>query len=230
MTNTRSDIIKLIGVSKIFPPDDAALKDIEFSIAQGEFIFLAGRSGSGKSTLLKLLYGSETATDGSVIVGGRDLSNVATPVIARLRRSVGLVFRDTKFIPGASVVENVALALEVVGVATEDRLDAAGEILKAFGLEDKLYLNPASLSSEEKQRVGLARALVGKPKIILADDPSGSLDKGSRKAIFDILAEAHSCGVTVVVATSDVEIVEEVNQRTIVLESGKMIGDFAQPA
>ncbi|RMG42413.1 MAG: cell division ATP-binding protein FtsE [Candidatus Dadabacteria bacterium] len=222
-------MIRLHNVQKIYPPDQPALKGIELRVHEGDFLFIAGASGAGKTTLVKLLFGATRATSGQVLVGGRNLSVVDEDNIAYLRREVGVVFQDYRLLPRRSVVDNVALGLEVKGVPKRQRTDLAMDMLKLIELDDRADALPQMLSGGEQQRVAVARALVHKPKLILADEPTGNLDPDMTNVVFDLLLEANAAGITVVVATHNLAIIEELNLRTVVLDRGKIIGDFERP-
>lgn len=222
-------MISLHNVTKVYPPNQPALKNVDLRIATGEFVFLAGASGAGKSTLLKLLYGSEKASSGEVVVGGRNLSAMTAGMVTDLRREMGIIFQDYKLLLRRTVVDNVAYALEVQGVRTAERRRLAMKLLKAIGLEERADAWPATLSGGEQQRVAIARAIINHPRIVLADEPTGNLDPEMSRVVFDLLLEASSAGVTVLVATHNLGIIEELNLRTIVLDRGKVLGDFDRP-
>ena len=219
-------MITLHNVQKAYPPDQIALKNIDLKIGQGDFVFVAGASGAGKSTLLKLLFGAERVSSGQILVGGRNLQSINREGIALLRREVGVVFQDYKLLPRRTVEDNVAFGLEVQGVRAQERRSMARLLLKAIGLEDRAEAFPRMLSGGEQQRVAIARALIHRPRLILADEPTGNLDASMATVVFDLLLEAHAAGVTVVVATHNLSIIEELNMRTIVLDRGRVIGDF----
>lgn len=221
-------MIHLHGVSKIYPPDQAALRGIDLQVSEGDFLFIAGASGAGKSTLLKLLFGAERCSNGEVLVGQRNLSSVRREGIAALRREVGVIFQDYKLLPRRSVLDNVAYGLEVLGVGVRERRRLAMLLLHAMGLQDRAEAYPVTLSGGEQQRVAVARALIRKPRLILADEPTGNLDQEMSRRVFDLLLEANAAGVTVVVATHNLSIIEELNRRTVVLDRGRMIGDFSR--
>ncbi len=221
-------MIDLHNVQKSYPPEQDALAGVNLKVHPGEFLFIAGASGAGKSTLLKLLFGAERATAGQVVVGGRNLSSAHHEVSA-LRRDIGVVFQDYKLLPRRSVIDNVAFGLEVRGVRARERRRLAVLLLKAIGLDSRAESYPQTLSGGEQQRVAIARALITKPRLLLADEPTGNLDPDMSKVVFDLLLEANSAGVTVVVATHNLAIIEELNRRTIVLDRGKIIGDFERP-
>lgn len=224
-----SDFISLRKVEKIYPPNHTALTGVDVRIARGEFLFVAGASGAGKSTLLKLVLAAERASSGQVIVAGRNLSTLEGATRAEFRRQVGVVFQDYKLIQTSSALENVALVLAVIGVPKRERERAAFRMLSAVGLKDRVHALPRTLSGGEQQRVAIARALVNRPQIILADEPTGNLDPDMTSAIFDLLLEANGCGATIIVASHDLALIERLRKRTLVLDRGKLIGDFAAP-
>jgi len=219
-------MIHLHGVTKSYPPSQIALKSIDLKVHPGDFLFIAGASGAGKSTLLKLMFGAEKASSGQVVVGGRNLSSMSRDGIASLRREIGVVFQDFKLLPRRTVLDNVAYGLEVLGVGYRERRRLALLLLHAMGLKEKADVYPVTLSGGEQQRVAIARALVRKPRLILADEPTGNLDHEMSRLVFDLLLEANASGVTVVVATHNLAMIEALNKRVIVLDRGKVIGDF----
>ncbi len=222
-------MINLHNTQKIYPPDQPALRHVDLKVKEGSFVFVAGASGAGKSTLLKLLFGAERATKGQVVVAGRNLSEVDSKSIAGLRREIGVVFQDYKLLARRTVVENVAFGLEVRGVVASERRRLAMKMLRAVGLEDKADRMPLTLSGGEQQRVAIARALIHRPRLVLADEPTGNLDPDMTQVVFDLLLEANAAGVTVLVATHNLAIIEELNLRTVVLDRGRIIGDFEKP-
>lgn len=219
-------MINLHGVTKVYPPEQVALKGVDLKVEAGEFVFIAGASGAGKSTLLKLLFGAERPSKGQVIVGGRSLATVQGDEVARLRREIGFIFQDYKLLPRRTVVDNVAFGLEVQGVGAAERRELARRLLSSMGLESRAESLPLTLSGGEQQRVAIARALIHQPRLILADEPTGNLDPDMARVVFDLLLEANAAGVTIVVATHDLARIEELNLRTVVIDSGKIIGDF----
>lgn len=223
------DIVTLYHVDKVYPPNQQALRGIDFKVQAGEFVFVAGSSGAGKSTLLKLISAQERATRGQVIVGGRNLSSIARSQVSSLRRSIGVIFQDYKLLETRTVIDNVAFALEVVGVIKRERYQQAYKMLAALGLKDRINSYPLMLSGGEQQRVSIARALVNRPKLILADEPTGNLDPDMASAVFNLLLEANRCGATIIVASHHLALIEALNKRTIVFDKGKLIGDFDRP-
>lgn len=223
------EIINFRHVDKVYPPNQSALRGVDLRIVEGEFIFVAGASGAGKSSLLKLLFAAERATRGQVTVLGENVSTLSRGSVAQLRRSIGVIFQDYKLLETKTVLENVAFALEVLGVSKRERLQRALKILTFLGLKERVQAYPQTLSGGEQQRVSIARALVNKPRLILADEPTGNLDPDMTGAVFSLLLEANACGVTVLVASHNLALIEELNRRTIVLDRGRLIGDFAHP-
>jgi cell division transport system ATP-binding protein len=222
-------VISLVQVSKVYPPENPALQGINLNLAPGEFLFVAGASGAGKSTFLKLLYGEVQASSGQINVAGYDLRDLRSANVVSLRREIGFVFQDYKLLPNRRIWENVSFGLELRGVPAKERRELAINILSAMNLADRADAFPGALSGGEQQRIAVARALVVKPKLILADEPTGNLDSQMTNTIFDLLLQANAAGVTVVVATHNLSIIETLNLRTMVLEKGQIIGDFAQP-
>lgn len=222
-------MLYLHNVEKLYPPSQYALKGVDLKAEQGDFLFVAGASGAGKSTLLKMLYGAERATKGEVVIGGRNLASADEAGVAEVRREIGIIFQDYKLLPRRTVVDNVAFGLEVRGIGPKDRRRLALELLGSIGLKDRAEAYPQFLSGGEQQRVAIARALIHKPRLILADEPTGNLDPEMSRVVFDLLLEANAAGVTVLVATHDLSIIESLSLRTIVLDRGKIIGDFARP-
>ncbi len=223
------EIIGLYHVDKVYPPNQAALRDIDVRIDRGEFVFITGASGAGKSTLLKLVFAEEQASRGDVLVGGRNLVRINREQRTRLRRNIGVIFQDYKLIETRTVLDNVAFAMEVVGIRERERFQSAFRMLAALGLKDRVQSYPRMLSGGEQQRVSIARALINRPQIILADEPTGNLDPDMTVAVFNLLLEANRSGATIVVASHDLAMIEEVNKRTLVLDKGKMAGDFETP-
>ncbi len=222
-------MITLKNVAKRYPPDQFALQGLDLQVADGEFIFVAGASGAGKSTLLRVLSGMERASRGEVVVRGRNLMDADLDEIQGLRREVGFIFQDYRLLPRRTVLENVAFGLEISGVRYAERMAVAAQFLEAVGLKERLHFLPEQLSGGEQQRVAIARALVHHPRLILADEPTGNLDPEMSRLVFDLLLEANAAGVTVLVATHNLGMIEDLNLRTVVLEGGRVIGDFARP-
>lgn len=215
-------MIQLHNVSMSYQADAPALADVNLKIPKGDFVFLTGPSGAGKSTLLKLLYAELLPTRGQVIIDNVNLSRVPRSQIPYLRRSIGVVFQDYKLLPNRTVLENVAITLEVLGWGKADIGRKVYHILKQMGLQDKVNATPVRLSGGEQQRVALARALVNDPKILIADEPTGNLDDENKEQILSIFKEANIRGTTVVVATHDRRVIENSHRRVIRLEKGRL--------
>jgi cell division transport system ATP-binding protein len=200
----------------------AALFDINFEVFKNEFIFITGPSGAGKSTLLKLLYLGEPASEGQILVDGINLSRISRNRIPFLRRKIGIIFQDFKLIHSKTVFENIALVLEAAGKPRQFIQKKVGSVLRAVGMEDKQNSFPLSLSGGEQQRVAIARAVAGDPKIILADEPTGSLDAESASHVTGLLKEFHIRGSTIIVATHDKEFISKLGGRAVYLKQGRI--------
>jgi len=218
-------MIQLHNVFMSYQGDGAALSNVTLKIPKGEFVFLTGVSGAGKSTLMKLLYGALRPTRGQIVIDGVNVTKLTSSQLPFLRRKVGVVFQDFKLLPSRTVLENVALTLEVMGWGKKDINKRVYHVLKQMGMEHKLNSTPLRLSGGEQQRVALARALVNEPKIILADEPTGNLDEESKEIVLSILREANVRGSTVVVATHDRRLIDNCHKRLIVLDKGRLVED-----
>lgn len=218
-------MIKFENVTKRYNHDVVALSDINIEINKGEFVFLAGPSGSGKSTFLKLMLKEEVPSEGIVIVNGRDLSTVKEREVPYVRRRIGCVFQDFRLLYDKTVYENIVLALRVVGASEREIKTAVASALKQVGLSGKEDSYPNQLSGGEQQRVGLARALVTRPPLIIADEPTGNLDDETAAEIMKMLYEINSNGTTIIMVTHDHSIIESSGKRVIHLENGKVISD-----
>lgn len=212
-----------------YQSDAAALNGINLIIPKGDFVFITGVSGAGKSTLLKLLYGALTPSRGQVVVDGQNVTRLSRSQIPYLRRNIGVVFQDFKLLPNRTVLENVAITLEVLGWGKKDIGKKVYHILKQLGLEHKINSTPLRLSGGEQQRVALARALVNDPKILLADEPTGNLDDENKEQILAVFKEANIRGTTVLVATHDRRLTENCHKRMVVLEKGTIVEDSNVP-
>ncbi len=199
-----------------------ALVDITIDISENELLFITGPSGAGKTTLLRLLYLGETVSEGQVLIEGMNLSRISHKRIPFLRRKFGIIFQDYKLIPTKTVFDNVALVLEAVGKKRRFIEKKVKSVLRTVGMESNLHSLPPSLSGGEQQRVAVARAVVGDPTIILADEPTGNLDKDSADIIFELLKRFHVRGATIVIATHDKELIRKTGGRAIHLKQGRL--------
>ena len=215
-------MIQFSEVSKVYPGGIEALNQLTFQIDKGEMVFLAGHSGAGKSTLLKLIAGIERANRGTVTVNGQNLSKMHPTALAYLRQHIGLIFQDHKILFDRTVHENVLLPLEIIGF---DRREAAKRVRAALdkvGLLNKEKMNPVRLSGGEQQRLCIARAVVHRPAILLADEPTGNLDRAYAQDIMELFKSFHQVGVTIVISAHDEILMREYGQRTIRLSQGKL--------
>lgn len=222
-------MIEFQGVRKEYPPSQIALHHLDLAVKPGEFVFLVGASGAGKSTLMKLLYGAEKLTRGKLNVAGFEVSKTQGDSLALFRREIGVVFQDFKLLNRRSVLDNVSFPLEIRGISKRKMNEAAMNLLSFVGLADRADSLPVTLSGGEQQRVAIARALITRPKLILADEPTGNLDPAMSKNVLKLLLEAHKQGTTVLMATHNLPLIEELKLRTLVLNKGKLIGDFTNP-
>ena len=216
-------MIQIFHVSKWFQKDVPALQDTNLHIPKGDFVFITGPSGAGKSTLLKLLFADERPTSGQVLVHGRNVARLSHSKIPHLRRETGIVFQDFKLLPNRNVFENVSLALEVLGMPRREIGRRVWLMLKRLGMHHKMRASPLTLSGGEQQRVAIARALVNEPLILIADEPTGSLDLDASKRIMDIFTDVNARGTTVVVATHNMGMVRSMGKRVIHLEGGRIV-------
>lgn len=220
-------MIKLINISKIYPPDIKALYKVHLHIKPGEFVSVVGQSGTGKTTLVKLLIGEERPSEGKIIVGGWDITNIGQAEIPVLRRQIGVVFQDFKLLNKKTLLENAAFALQVCGQTQKKINSIVPQVMKIVGLEDKMHRYPQQVSGGEQQRAVIARALVHRPKILLADEPTGNLDSINADEIIEILQKINKFGTTVVLVTHNREIVNKLRKRVIVIENGMIVSDQA---
>jgi cell division transport system ATP-binding protein len=218
-------MIRFKNVTKTYPPDVVGLKNVNLHIKPGEFVSIVGQSGTGKTTLAKLLIAEERPTRGQIIIGGWDISAIKPSEIPLLRRQIGVVFQDFKLLPKKTVYENVAFALEVCGASGRKIKSIVPQALKIVGLLDKTDRYPRQISGGEQQRVVIARALVHRPKIIVADEPTGNLDSLNTREIIDLLKKINEFGTTVVLVTHNREVVNELHRRVITIDRGMIVSD-----
>ena len=222
-------MIRFDQVSKVYKRGARpALNEVDIEIERGEFVFLVGASGSGKSTFLRLVLREERRASGSSHVLGRDLSQVSTWKVPQLRREIGTVFQDFRLLENKTVLENVAIAPQVIGKPRYYIRSAVPEALELVGLKGKEKRLPHELSGGEQQRVAIARAMVNRPKLLLADEPTGNLDPSTSVGIMRLLDRINRQGTTVVMATHDDEIVDQMRKRVIELEEGHVVRDQAR--
>jgi len=219
-------MIRFENVSKTYSRSSRpALRNVSLEVERGEFVFVVGQSGSGKSTLLRLVLREERATGGQVLVAGRELAHLPGRKVPALRREIGTVFQDFRLLPNKTVYQNVAFALQVLGRSRHQIQQTVPETLEMVGLDGKEKRLPHALSGGEQQRVAIARAFVNKPAILLCDEPTGNLDPTISLDIVQLLDRIHRGGTTVVMATHDVDIVDQLRKRVVELKDGEMVRD-----
>jgi cell division transport system ATP-binding protein len=218
-------MIRLDTVTKAYKGTTVALRECSVDIGKGEFVFLVGPSGSGKSTFLRLVTKEEQPDEGSIWVAGKDINELSNWKVPYLRRNIGCVFQDFKLLPNKSVYENVAFALEVIGVAKHVIRTQVPQMIDLVGLAKKMQNLPGELSGGEQQRVCIARAFVNRPLILLADEPTGNLDPATSEGIMKLLDRINRTGTTVVMATHDQGIVDRMRRRVIELDRGTVVRD-----
>jgi len=230
VTGDRSNglAVQFSGVSKTYANGIEALRDVSLEIGTGDFVFIVGPTGTGKSTLMKLIYREETPTRGTVSVEGRDVTRMPARDIPFLRRRVGVVFQDFRLLPRKTAWENVAFALEVTGAQPPHAGRRVTELLEIVGLAARADARPGELSAGEQQRVSIARALVHRPRLLLADEPTGNLDPDTSWDIMQLLAQINGGGTTVVVTTHDQTIVDRLRRRVIAIDRGAVVRDEAE--
>jgi len=220
-------MIKFIHTTKRYG-NTYALRDVSFEIDAGDFVFVVGPSGAGKSTIMKLIYREEVASSGTVLVGRVDISQLQPGQVPKLRRRMGIVFQDFKLLPGQTAFDNVAYVLRALGVGpTEIRKRVLGA-LKVVGLIDKVDAKPEELSGGEQQRVGIARAIVNGPSLVIADEPTGNLDPATSLDIMNLLEQINQRGTTIIVSTHNHQIVNQMRKRVITMRDGELVRDVYQ--
>ena len=211
------------NLSKRYPGGYEALKDISFEISAGQMVFITGHSGAGKSTLVKLIASIERPTAGSLVVNGQNLSALRRSAIPYVRRHLGMVFQDQKLLFDRSALDNVLLPLQIAGLPRREAIRRASAALDKVGLLAREKANPIALSGGEQQRLAIARAVVNRPTVLLADEPTGNLDSDSAADILEIFAEFHQVGVTVGVATHDQSWIERYHPNVLRLDHGRLV-------
>ncbi len=213
------------GVSKHYTGHGVALEDVNFQIDPGEFVSLAGRSGAGKSTVIKLLIGEEKPSKGRVFFGQYEVNKLQDSELPAFRRHIGVVFQDFRLLPTKTAYENVAFALEVAGRPQREIAELVPQVLDMVGLGDKTKNFPHELSGGERQRVAIARAMIHRPEVVIADEPTGNLDPFHTFEIIKLLEKINQLGTTVVLATHDKEVINNLDKRVITLDKGRLIRD-----
>ena len=224
---TGNPVITFEHVTKVYEaqPNKPALNDVSLHIFPGEFVFLVGHSGSGKSTFINLLIRQIKPTQGKIYIADEDLTAMRNWRVPYLRRNIGCAFQDFKLLPNKTVFENVAFALEVIGKSRHVIRTQVPEVLRLVGLQDKLEKRPDQLSGGEQQRVSIARAIVNRPPLLVCDEPTGNLDPQNSRGIMDLLERINRTGTTVLVATHDREMVDNMRRRVIALDRGVLTRD-----
>lgn len=222
-------LIEFKKVNKVYKNGVTALADVSVEINKGEFVFVIGLTASGKSTFIKMLYREEKPTSGNVIVGGLNVGKIRNGKVYKLRRKLGIVFQDFKLLPRLTVYENVAFALECVGLTDKEIRPKVMEALERVGLKAKVRAYPGELSGGEQQRVCIARAIVNDPKILICDEPTGNLDPETSEEIMKVIEKINQdLGTTIIMATHDKDIVNRMKKRVLLIEQGVLAGDYAK--
>ncbi len=222
------ELITIKNVSKTYKTGVTAIHDLSISFAKGEFVFIIGATGCGKSTLIKMLYREEKPTSGQIYIGGLDVAKLSNRNVYKIRRKLGVVFQDFKLLPKSTVYENVAFALEIFGIPSDEIHAKVLKVLELVGLKNKAKQYPNQLSGGEQQRVAIARAIVNGPKILICDEPTGNLDEKTSLEIMAVLEAINKLGTTVLVVTHDTEIVNKLKKRVILLEEGRIKHEYAE--
>ena len=220
------ELIRIKDLEKKYKTGVTAIYDFDLKVKKGDFVFVIAQSGSGKSTLIKLLYREEKPTNGSINIGGIEVAKLRNRKVYKLRRKLGIVFQDYKLLPRLTVYENVAFALEILGLPNEEIRNKTLKALEQVGLKNKSKNYPNELSGGEQQRVAIARAIVNEPKLLLCDEPTGNLDPETSWEIMQVLDEINKLGTTIIMATHDKEMVNRMKKRVIVIEAGRLKEDY----
>ena len=218
-------MLEFIEVNKIYNNDVCALKDLSFKVEDGEFVFLIGASGAGKTSIIKMLLREIKPTSGEIIVDNVNIVKLRNRKIPQLRKTMGVVFQDFRLLEGKTVFDNIKYPLQILGVSKRVITKRVTVILELVGLSDRAYSFPTQLSGGEQQRVCIARALVNKPKYLIADEPTGNLDPNTSEGIMKLLLDVNAKGTTVIVSTHDRDIVNKLKKRVISMDHGEMIND-----
>ena len=222
-------MIELINVDKSYPNGVHALNQVSLKIEDGEFVYVIGATGSGKSTMIKLLNGEEVPDSGKILVNGCDVGALKHRKVPQYRRQIGCIFQDYRLLPRLTVYENIAFALEVVGMPKKQIRKRVREVLDLVDLQEKAKSYPDELSGGQQQRVAIARAIANRPKVLIADEPTGNLDPEKSDEIMDLLEKINTrYGTTILMVTHDLTLVNKHRKRTIVLENGRIVADLAE--
>lgn len=221
-------MLEFMEVSKIYKKQQIAVKSISMKITKGEFVFLVGKSGAGKTTLIKLLLKEINPTSGKIYYSGNDITKIKNRQVPELRRRIGVVFQDFRLLPKMTVYENIAFAMEIVGNPSRNIRREVPTVLSMVGLSNKANNYPDELAGGEQQRVAIARSVINKPEIIIADEPTGNLDPETSHEIMKIFTEINKRGTTLIMATHDKVIVDQMKKRVIELKKGRIIRDLSE--
>lgn len=222
------DLIRIKDVKKTYKTGTTAIYDLDLTIKKGEFVFIIGSTGCGKSTLIKMLYREEKPTSGKILVGGLDVGKIRNGKVYKLRRKIGVVFQNYQLLPNETAYENVAFALEVLGLPKSEIHSKVMKVLDLVGLKNKAKQYPRHLSGGEQQRVAIARAIVNGPKILICDEPTGNLDPKTSMEIMEVLQAINELGTTIIMVTHDIDIVNRMKKRVVLLDSGRVVKDFKE--
>ena len=222
------DLIRLRNINKTYKNGVTAIHDLDLNIKKGEFVFIIGSTGCGKSTLIKMMYREEKPTKGKIIVGGIDVAKLRNRKVYKIRRKIGVVFQDYQLLPKSTAYENVAFALEVLGLPKSEIHKKVVKVLDLVGLKNKAKHYPDQLSGGEQQRVAIARAIVNGPKLLICDEPTGNLDPKTSMEVMEVLSAINKLGTTILMVTHDIEIVNKMKKRVIVLDSGRIKNDYKE--
>ena len=222
------DLIRIRDVKKTYKTGTTAIYDLDLNIKKGEFVFIIGSTGCGKSTLIKMLYREEKPSSGQILVGGLDVGKIKNRKVYKLRRKIGVVFQNYQLLPNETAYENVAFALEVLGLPKDEIHAKVMKVLDLVGLKNKAKQYPRHLSGGEQQRVAIARAIVNGPKILICDEPTGNLDPKTSLEIMEVLKAINELGTTIIMVTHDLNIVNKLKKRTVLLDSGRIVKDYKE--
>ena len=220
------ELIVIKDLEKKYKTGVTAIYDFDLKVKKGDFIFVIGASGSGKSTLIKMLYREEKPTNGSIMLGGINVAKLKNRKVYKIRRKIGIVFQDFKLLPKLTVYENVAFALEILGLPSKEIREKTLKALEEVGLKNKAKNYPHELSGGEQQRVAIARAIVNNPKLLLCDEPTGNLDPDTSWEIMKVLEKINNNGTTIMMATHDKEMVNRMKKRVLVIDAGRLKKDY----